>query len=127
MPLAVNGQYLSLDLRMSVGRRWLRLLQRDFPATDYPDQFRDAYAVKVPDPTDPADRLVCAHMDAWQEVGCAAERAMDGVALLEHVSGGGAVSDGITLAQPAHAAALGTLLDRLRDWFAGLIDQPRVG
>ena len=61
VPMAVNGQYLSLDLRMSVGRRWLRLLQRDFPATDYPDQFRDAYAVKVPDPTDPADRLVCAH------------------------------------------------------------------
>jgi hypothetical protein len=127
VPMAVNGQYLSLDLRMSVGRRWLRLLQRDFSATDYPEQFRAAYAVKVPDPTDPADRLVCAHMDAWQEVGCAAERAMDGVALLEHVSGGGSASDGITLAQPAHAAALGTLLDRLRDWFAGLIDQPQAG
>jgi hypothetical protein len=125
--LEVNGQYLSLDLRMSVGRRWLRLLHRDFPATDYPDQFRDAYAVQVPDPTDPADRLVCAHMDAWQEVGCAAERAVDGVALLEYVSGGGSVTDGITLAQPAHAAALASLLDRLRDWFAGSIDQPDSG
>jgi hypothetical protein len=127
VPLAVDDQYLSLDLRMSVGRRWLRLLERDFPATDYPDQFRDAYAVKVPDPTNPEDRLVCAHMDAWQEVGCAAERAIDGIALLEHVSEGGSVTDGITLAEPAHAGALDALLDRVRDWFAGLIDQPTPG
>ena len=60
--------------------------ERDFPATDYPDQYRDAYEVKVPDP-EPTRRiaLVCAHMDAWQQVGCAAERAMDGIALLDHV------------------------------------------
>ena len=127
VPMAVNGQYLSLDLRMSVGRRWLRLLQRDFPATDYPDQFRDAYAVKVPDPTDPADRLVCAHMDAWQEVGCAAERAIDGVALLEHVAGGGAVTDGIVLAQPAHAAAPGRAARPSTGLVRRLIDQPQAG
>jgi hypothetical protein len=127
VPMSVDGQYLSLDLRMSVGRRWLRLLRRDFPATDYPDQYRDAYAVKVPDPTDAADRLVCAHMDAWQQIGCAATRAIDGIALLEHVSAGGSAADGITLAQPTHASALDTLLDRLRDWFARLIDQPVQG
>jgi hypothetical protein len=124
VPTDVDGQYLSLDLRMSVGRRWLRLLERDFPATDYADQFRDAYAVKAPDPTDAGDRLVCAHMDAWQEVGCAAERALDGIALLDHVAEGGSVVDGITLAQPAHAAALDALLVRLRTWFGALIDQP---
>ena len=127
VPMSVGAQYMSLDLRMSAGRRWLRLLERDFPATDYPDQYRDAYAVKVPNPTDPADQLVCAHMDAWQQVGCAAERAIDGIALLDHVSGGGSVTDGITLAQPAHAAPLDTLVGRLGDWFAGLIDQPVPG
>ncbi len=127
VPMSVDGQYLSLDLRMSAGRRWLRLLDRDFPATDYADQYRNAYAVKVPDPTDPADRLVCAHMDAWQQVGCAAERAVDGVALLEHVAAGGSVTDGITLAQPTDAAALATLAGRLGEWFGSLIDQPVAG
>jgi hypothetical protein len=124
VPLSVDRQYLSLDLRMAVGRRWLRLIERDLPGTSYPDQYRDAYAVPVPDPTDAADRLVCAHMDAWQQVGCAAERAVDGVALLEHVSGGGSATDGVTLAQPGHGSILDGLADRLRAWFAGLIDQP---
>ena len=81
----------------------------------------------MPDPTDPADALVCAHMDAWQQVGCAAERAMDGVALLDHVSGGGSV-DRRHHPRPAWpCSCAGSLLDRLREWFAGLIDQPSPG
>lgn len=127
VPLAVGTQYLSLDLRMSAGRRWMMLVERDFPTTDYGTQYRDQYAVPVPDPTSDDDAFVCAHLDAWQQVGCAAERAMDGVALLEHVAGGGSASDGITLVQPAHADALDTLLTRLRDWFTGLVDQPEPG
>ncbi|AGB25168.1 hypothetical protein Mycsm_04953 [Mycobacterium sp. JS623] len=127
VPMSVGDQYLSLDLRMSVGRRWLRLLERDFPANDYADQYRTAYAVKVPDPTAQSDQLVCAHVDAWQEIGCAAERAIDGVALLDHVASGGSVDDGINLAAPAHAGALDSLLGRLREWFSGLIDQPVPG
>ncbi len=127
VPLAVGNQYLSLDLRMSAGRRWMMLLERDFPTTDYATQYRDQYAVPVPNPGSDDDALVCAHQDAWQQVGCAAERAMDGVALLEHVAAGGAASDDITLAQPTHAGDLDTLLTRLRDWFSALIDQPETG
>src|SRR6187455_3282724 len=41
-PLALGAQPLSFDLRMAVGRRWLRLLERDFPATSYADDYRDA-------------------------------------------------------------------------------------
>ena len=103
LPLALGQQPLSLDLRMAVGRRWLRLLERDFPATTYADDFRDAYAVAVPDPGAEADAQVCAHADAWQQVGCAAGRAMDGIALIDHVAGGGSVVDGVTV-QPGHWA-----------------------
>jgi hypothetical protein len=129
VPMAVDSQYLSLDLRMSVGRHWLRLIRRDFPTTDYADQYRthSDYTVKTPDPDSTDDALVCAHLDAWQQVGCAAERAMDGIALLERVDAGGSVDEGINLAQPAHAAELATLVDRLRDWFTRLIDQPVPG
>jgi len=127
VPMAVDKQYLALDLRMAIGRRWLRLLRRDFPANDYPDQYRAAYEVKAPDPEHEEDALICAHLDAWRQVSCAAERAMDGLALLDHVDAGGAVDDGINLADPAHASQLATLLDRLRQWFAGLIDRPTTG
>ncbi len=127
IPLSVGAQYLSLDLRMSAGRRWQMLVERDFPTTDYAAQYRDRYAVRVPDPTSAADALVCAHPDAWQQVGCAAGRAMDGVALLEHVTGGGSPTDGITLVQPTDAADLAALLARLQTWFTGLVDQPVPG
>ena len=92
---------------MAVGRRWLRLLERDFPATTYADDFRDAYAVAVPDPGAEADAQVCAHADAWQQVGCAAGRAMDGIALIDHVAGGGSVVDGVTVQPGARGPGRG--------------------
>src|SRR5262245_42301329 len=54
-------QYLSLYLRMSVGRRWQRLLRRDFPADDYADQYRKEYLVEAPDPT----RYGSAHLRSY--------------------------------------------------------------
>ena len=123
LPLALGDQALSLDLRMTVGRRWLRLLERDFPATTYADDFRDAYAVPVPDPRAEADAHVCAHADAWQQVGCAAGRAMDGIALIDHVAGGGSVVDGVTV-QPGDVGQVEDLFDRLRSWFSALIESP---
>jgi hypothetical protein len=126
LPMAVAGQYLSLDLRMAVGRRWIRLLERDFATTTYAEDYRKAYAVAVPVPGSAADALVCAHADAWQQVGCAAERAMDGVALLDHVRGGGTVTDRVTVAA-GHVLKVEALAERLRLWFAGLVDQPVPG
>ncbi len=123
LPLALGQQPLSLDLRMAVGRRWLRLLERGFPATTYADDFRDAYAVAVPDPEAEADAQVCAHADAWQQVGCAAGRAMDGVALIDHVAGGGSVIDGVTV-QPGHVGQVEDLFDKLRSWFSALVVSP---
>jgi hypothetical protein len=108
---------------MAVGRRWLRLMERDFPATTYADDFRDAYAVAVPDPGAEADAQVCAHADAWQQVGCAAGRAMDGIALIDHVAGGGSVVDGVTV-QPGHVGQVEDLFDRLQGWFSALVVSP---
>jgi len=126
VPLSLAGQYLSLDLRMAVGRRWMRLLARDFGATTYADDYRSAYSVAVPNPASAADAQVCAHADAWQQVGCAAERAMDGVALLDHVKGGGSATDGIAVSA-GDVAGVEALAERLRLWFADLIDQPEPG
>ncbi|MDR7253975.1 hypothetical protein J2X46_002965 [Nocardioides sp. BE266] len=125
VPLALESQALSLDLRMAVGRRWLRLLERDFPATTYADDYRDAYLVEVPNPLAEADAQVVAHADAWQQVGCAAGRAMDGIALIEHVAGGGAVVDDVTVA-PGDVGDVEALFERLRLWFAALIDNPET-
>ncbi len=130
VPVRAGAQYLSLDLRLAAGRRWLRLLEREFSAgrlsADYSDAYLTQYAVIVPDPTTAADAAVCAHADAWQQVGCAAGRAMDGLALLEHLdTPGSAAADGVGAG--GDEAALTALAGRLRAWFAELLDQPEAG
>jgi hypothetical protein len=128
LPLRLDAQYLSLDLRMSVGRRWLKLLAREASAghlsADYSLQYLDRYRVLVPDPTQASDAMICAHPEEWQEAGLAAGRAMDGIALLEYLeTSGHQVEDGIAVA-PGDVSPLRTLVGRLRTWFDTLIEQP---
>lgn len=123
LPLSLGDRPLALDLRMAVGRRWMRLLERDFPTTTYADDYRDLYHVAVPNPNIEADAFVCAHEDAWQQVGCAAGRVMDGIALIDHVAGGGAVTDGVTLVA-GDVAAVEALFERLRVWYSRLVETP---
>jgi hypothetical protein len=127
-PLRAGAQYLSLDLRLAVGRRWLKLLEREWTAgrvsADHRAAYRNRYAVPVPDPTSAADAAICAHPDAWQQVSAAAGRAMDGIALLEHLEEPGArVDDGIATAA-ADRSALTTLAEKLRAWLRELIHHP---
>ncbi len=133
IPLRAGTQYLSLDLRLAVGRRWLKLLAREAAApgglsADYRPAYLTltAYRVPVPDATQKADAGVCAHAETWQQASAAADRAMDGIAFLEY------------LADPAHNAfdgiganapdepKLAALAARLKDWFASLIMQPEA-
>lgn len=128
LPLRAGEQYLSLDLRMAVGRRWMKLLERDRAAgrltADYRAAYLTRYAVRVPDPTDPADVTVCAHAEAWRQASAAGARVMDGIALLEHLDDAShTAADGIG-ADPADVAPLATLADELRAWFTSLILPP---
>jgi hypothetical protein len=132
LPLRLDAQYLSLDLRMAVGRRWLKLLARDVStgdlSADYSAQYVGLYKVVVPDPGAPADALVCAHPESWQAAGLAAGRAMDGIGLLEYLAQPGhAAADGIGGVTPGDAARLATLADALRSWFVALVEQPPPG
>lgn len=131
VPLRAGAQYLSLDLRLAVGRRWRKLLAREqaVPApagltADYWPAYVAQYPVPAPDPAQRADATVCAHPEAWQQAAAAATRAMDGIALLEHdaVAGNNAF-DGVGAADE-DKPKLTALAERLRVWFAGLIMQP---
>jgi len=119
---------LSLDLRMAVGHRWLKMLARERTANtlsaDYRQPYIDAYGVAVPDPASPADSMICAHADAWQQVSAAGGRAMDGIGFLDHVANpANHAFDGVGAAA-GDEAQLTTLAGRLKDWFAALILQP---
>jgi hypothetical protein len=127
-----SGSMLSLDLRLALGRRWRKMLEKaasaatpvaDRLAADYWPAYLKEYIVTAPNPAADADAAICAHADVWQQVGAAAGRAMDGYALLLHVDQGGAAADNIAGAG-GDAAKLAVLAQRLREWLGSLIEQP---
>jgi hypothetical protein len=129
LPLWAGPQYLSLDIRLVVGRRWLKLLASEATrpgglSADYREAYIGRYSVQAPNPATEADAAICAHPDVWQQVGAAAERAMDGIALLEHIANpANDVFDGVGAAADDEPK-LTTLGERLQTWFASLIMQP---
>jgi len=122
-----GNQRLAFDVRGMVARRWRKMLKAAFDAgdltADYRDAYRARYPIAVPDPTAEVDAPVCAHAEAWQQVGAMAERVMDGVDFLEHLDAGGAVDDGVGAAA-ADVPVLAAMAARLEEWLADLIAQP---
>jgi hypothetical protein len=105
-----------LDLRLVLGRQWLKLVSS---LADVADAFRSDYAVDAPDPADPhlsADPLVAATFTA-------ATRCMDGWKLLEHLRTGGHAWDGIT-ALDGLRDETDVLAGRFVAWAARLVHQP---
>lgn len=116
---AREGHFLSLDLRLLMGRHWLKLIA---PLGPHRDEYIARYPVRVPDPADPAVAPVCSDPETWQHVAAVAERAMDGYALYLHLEGGGVAHDGTSIA-PGDADGFAT---RFLAWFERQFHQPEV-
>jgi hypothetical protein len=100
-PVALTLGYRlhNADLRLSLGRRWRRLLVANGHVGLVPD-FLAEYKFTAPDPEVKADFPITAHAAAWQTLSAVAGRAIDGGTLLIHLAGGGAASDGLGLVDP---------------------------
>jgi hypothetical protein len=112
-----------LDLRLAMGRRWLKLAA---PIHDYRTAFIDRYAIRTPDPDDPADAAICAHPTAWAAVAAVAGRAMDGGALFEHLvaAPGNRAYDLMPTVLDEHKPDLDDAAERFVAWFRRLVEQP---
>jgi hypothetical protein len=121
LPLQSGGRPMSLDLRLLMGRHWLRMLAKH--VGDFADTYRDRYPITPPDPTDRDDAAVLAHPEAWQRVEAVATRAMDGYAFYEHLTAGGDAVDGVPV--PAgQRDAVRAQATRFVEWFQELFLQP---
>lgn len=85
LPLTMDGHAISLDIRLLMGRQWLKMLAT---VGDYTSAFVQQYPIVMPDPTSAEDAYICAHPDAWQLVTALAGRRMDGGALYTYLTGG---------------------------------------
>ena len=76
VPFLIGSQPIALDLRLQMGRRWLKMIP---PSAA--QHFRDQYPIVAPDPSKKEEAAVCAHAEVWQQFKAVAGRAMDGAAL----------------------------------------------
>ena len=122
----IGGRPVSLDLRLLMGRQWLKLLGG---LSGYAQAFIDAYGVDEPDPTQRADAAIVAHPEAWSMFSAVAGRRMDGGKLYMHLKENPAnrAYDGVAGIDDGDKPALDALAERFVAWFERLYYQPPEG
>jgi hypothetical protein len=122
--LTVGGEPASLDLRLTMGRYWAKLL-KTLPA-DYSANFITAYPITKPDPTNITQANFCSHLETWQMFEAAAGRSMDGGALYAHLVQDAANHPFDNVAGVAHTdhAALDDLATRFVAWYQRTLSAP---
>jgi hypothetical protein len=126
LPFRAGDQDLSLDIRLLMGRQWLKMINKPV-IISLKKEFIKAYPIKKPDPEKREDAQICAHLEAWQQYAAVAERAMDGAALYYHLKkdSNNHAYDKLTVVL---TAAQRTLIDEIAEkfvvWFEKLFYQP---
>lgn len=122
VPLATREHLLSLDLRLLMGRQWLKMLAS---VGDFRDAYIERYPIRRPDPTLREDAPFCAHVEVWQHFSALAGRAMDGGALYLYLKADPTRNawDGITVPETDKDDIDG-VAERFVDWFDALFVQP---
>jgi hypothetical protein len=120
VPFVLAKEEISLDIRLLIGRHWLKLIG-PLSAAAVP-HFITKYPIHQPDPSQPIDASICAHAEAWSNFTAAVNR-MDGFKLYRHLKDGGLASDGIAALVGLENQA-NSLGDKLVAWFERLFYQP---
>ncbi|HTZ30200.1 MAG TPA: hypothetical protein VMC83_39770 [Streptosporangiaceae bacterium] len=124
-PVSLHRQkrILALDLCLVIARQWFALIA---DVADYRADFRAAYPIASPDPTQAQDVDVCAHPETWDTFQALAGRGMDGGALLEYLLADPShhAYDGVDNIAVTDHAALDNRAERLLAWAARLLSQP---
>jgi hypothetical protein len=120
VPFHQGSQIISLDLRLLMGRQWLKMVA---PLGEFAAFYRNEYGIAAPDPENENDSQVCAHSEVWQQFAAVAGRAMDGYRFYRHLVGGQRASANLTAPAPV-AAQVDELGASFVTWFQRLFHQP---
>jgi hypothetical protein len=116
------GREIALDLRLIMGRQWLKMTA----AVGHGQAFIDHYPIELPAAPGPGDEDRFAHPDAWQTLAAVAGRRMDGGQLYLHLTANPANRpyDGIGGISHEDQTRLDEHAGRFVAWFERLILQP---
>jgi hypothetical protein len=121
IPFTRDGKKISLDIRLQLGKYWMKLLKEK--SLDYRDAYIEKYAFALP-ANDRTTAHIYAHKDVWQQYAAITGRAMDGYALYKIIIAGTGASDGIVLLDPGDRAKLDNLGKDLEKWYGKMYFQP---
>jgi hypothetical protein len=119
----MGGQKIALDIRLQMGRYWLKLISG---IGDFKNDFIARYSISAPDATSPTDAHVTAHPESWQQFNAAANRCMDGAELyfyLQNTTGSHAY-DGIAAVPDDKKAAIDAAANKFILWYQRMYLQP---
>jgi hypothetical protein len=114
-------QVLVLDIRLLMGRYWLKLVSQ---LGDFDQAFRDEYPITAPAPSTFDDVYRTAHPEVWANFAAVAGRRMDGGKLYLHLKAGGHAYDNIA-SNVTEQADMDTLGARFIAWYEMLFNQPQ--
>lgn len=119
-----EGKELSIDIRLQMGRYWLKLLKSR--SLDLAAAYIKRYTFVLPDPARNTD-YIHAHREVWQQYAAISGRSMDGYLFLQHIQAtGNQASDDIT-SDTGQVGVLAELAENFRSWFKKLYYQPGEG
>jgi hypothetical protein len=123
VPLRAAGRAIALDLRLVMGRQWLKMIA---DVADYRAAFTATYPVTEPDPALATDADRAAHAASFQAFAAAAGRHMDGGALYEYLTGapGRHAYDGVAGIDPGDQQELDVRAGRFLAWFERQLTPP---
>ncbi len=120
LPFLSGSQEMSLNLRLLMGRQWLKMV-----ATidgDYKQQYIKKFAIETPSDTEINDVQICGHKEVWQQYAAVAGRSMDGGKLYFHLKNKHKVYDGINVAV-GEKIKLDEIAEKFLFWFENLFYQ----
>jgi hypothetical protein len=120
IPFTRNSYKISIDIRLQMGRYWLKLLQKKSLA--FQSVFINEYGFELP-PADRSQESVYAHQEVWKNYAAISGRCMDGYTLYEKLLFGLPASDGLAIAEPDKSAVDALGLDFMQ-WYQTMYYQP---
>jgi len=122
VPFTIGPSMISLDLRLAMGRRWMKLMSAMPPALR--TRIMARWPVTEPDPASDATVPLAADAEVRATLQALAGRTVDGYELYQHLKAGGHPYDGVDGVTAQQEAQLDALAPRFIGWFDDLIAQP---
>lgn len=118
----IGGQKISLDLRLQMGRQWLKMVRK---VGNFDQAYIDRYPIELPDPNTDNGAAVYAHPEVFSQYSAVAGRAMDGAALYFYLKGDPTRHAWEDIpALPHQQSEIDTVATKFINWFEKLYFQP---